>query len=238
MFIRDMDHRGKSRPRAAHQLPPGRHKLGRRFVEANQRERILDAVADVASLAGYVAMSVEEIIGTAGVSRRTFYDAFSSKEDAFLAALDRVVEDLLGRVQATYDANHTFAGGVRDSLAAFLEFVTEQPHYADMLMIESLAAGPAAIERRNHTLRTFAEMLRRGADQLDVGRRPPDLTAETIIGGIYEVVYSRSIAGETQELPGLLADLAYSMMQPYIGDEEARLEASKPPANWALNGAR
>lgn len=232
-----MEQRSQARPRAPHQLPPGRHKLGRRFVEANQRERILDAVADVSSLAGYVAMSVEEIIVTAGVSRRTFYDAFSSKEDVFLAALDRAVENLLARVQATYDANDTFAGGVRDGLAAFLEFVTEEPGYADMLLVESLAAGPEAIARRNQTLRAFADMLRRGAEQLDEGRRPPDLTAETIIGGIYEVVYSRSIAGETQELPGLLADLAYSMMQPYVGEEEARLEAAKASAGWVLGRA-
>ena len=230
MFTGNMEDQGKARPRAPHQLPPGRHKLGREFVEANQRERILEAVADVTSLAGYVAMSVEEIIGTAGVSRRTFYDTFTSKEEAFLAALDGVVADLLSRVRATYDANDDFPGGVRDSLAAFLEFVTQESRYADMLLIESLAAGPAAIERRNTTLRTFAEMLRRGAEQIENGRRPPDLTAETIIGGIYEVVYSRVIGGEVNKLPALLPDLAYSMMQPYIGDQAARREAAKPPS--------
>ena len=69
------------RSRAPHQLPPGRHKLTRDYVQRNQRERILDAVA--AGLAGCQAMSVEEIIGTAGVSRRTFYDNFQSKEVAF-----------------------------------------------------------------------------------------------------------------------------------------------------------
>ena len=224
-----MDQSRKPRPRAPHQLPPGRNRLGRTFVEANQRERILDAVADVTSLAGYVAMSVEEIIGSAGVSRRTFYDTFSSKEEAFLAALDGVVEDLVARVGAAYDANRTFPGGVRDGLAAFIDFVTEEPRYADMLLIESLAAGPAAIERRNATLKAFGEMLRRGAEQIKGGRRPPDLTAETIVGGIYEVVYSRVIEGAADELARLLPDLAYSIMQPYIGDQAAKREAAKPP---------
>jgi AcrR family transcriptional regulator len=220
--------KGRQRPRAAHQLPPGRHKLGRSFVAANQRERILDAVADVASLSGYAAMSVEDVIGTAGVSRRTFYDTFTSKEDAFLAALDEVVEDLLAQVRAAYGANETFAGGVRDCLAVFLQFSTDEPRYADLLLIESLAAGPAAIERRNTMLKTFAAMLHDSAERLTTGRRPPELTAETIVGGIYEVVYSRLIAGEAPELPGLLPDLAYSMMQPYIGHDEARREAAKP----------
>ncbi len=98
-----------------------------------------------------------------------------------------------------------------------------------MLLVESLAAGPAAIAYRTGTLQTFAGMLRTAAERLTEGHTPPELTAETVVGGIYEVVYSRLIAGEIEELPSLLADLAYSLMQPYLGDEAARREAAKPP---------
>ncbi len=219
----------KHRSRAPHQLPPGRHKLPRAYVQRNQRERILDAVADVTSLAGYQAMSVEEIIGTAGVSRRTFYDNFKSKEAAFLAALDEIGEHLVERVRSAYEANRTFAGGVRDCLGAFLQFLAEEPRYADMLIVEVLAAGPAAIERRNTVMHEFSELVRRGAEEVPIDRRPPALTAETIIGGIYEVVYSRVLSGQTAELPALLPDLAYSLMQPYLGDEVARRESAQPP---------
>lgn len=224
-----MNEKGKQRPRAPHQLPPGRHPLGRDFVEANQRQRVFDAIVDITSLAGYAAMSVEDIIGTAGISRRTFYDTFSSKEEAFLAALDGVIEQLLERVKDAAEAGEDFAGSVRDGLAAFLHFVTDEPRYADMLLIESLAAGPGAIERRNATIKTFAEMLRKGAERYLTGHTPPELTAETIVGGLYEVAYSRAIAGEARRLQSLQGDLAYSLMQPYIGHEAARREAAKPP---------
>jgi AcrR family transcriptional regulator len=220
----------KRRSRAPHQLPPGRHKLTRAYVKRNQRERILDAVADVISLAGYQAMSVEEIIGTAGVSRRTFYDNFKSKDAAFLAALDEIGEQLVERVRSAYEANRTFAGGVRDCLGAFLQFLADEPRYADMLIVEVLAAGPAAIERRNTVMHEFSELVRRGAEEVPIEHRPPDLTAETIIGGIYEVVYSRVLSGQTHELPALLPDLAYSLMQPYLGDEVARRESAQPPS--------
>lgn len=219
----------RPRRRAPHQLPPGRHKLSRADVEANQRQRIFDAIADVTSLAGYAAMSVEEIIGTAGVSRRSFYDHFKSKDEAFLQALDRVGEELVERVRAASEANDTFAGGVRDCLATFLQFLADEPRYADMLIVEVLAAGPAAIERRNKVMRDFAELVRRGAKAVPKARRPPDITAETIVGGIYEVVYSRVLSGQASELPLLHRDLAYSLMQPYLGDEVARREASRPP---------
>lgn len=225
----------KPRTRAPHQLPPGRHKLSRADVEANQQQRIFDAIADVTSLAGYAAMSVEEIIGTAGVSRRTFYDHFKSKDEAYLEALDRVGEELVERVRAGAAGNSTFAGGVRDCLGAFLQFLADEPRYADMLIVEVLAAGPAAIERRNKVMQDFAELVRRGARTVPMAQRPPEITAETIVGGIYEVVYSRVLSGQTSELPLLLPDLAYSLMQPYLGDEVARREASLPPT--AASGA-
>jgi AcrR family transcriptional regulator len=224
----------RPRARAPHQLPPGRHKLSRDYVEANQRERILDAVADVASLAGYAAMSVEEIIGTAGVSRRTFYDTFNSKEDAFLAALDAVGAQLRARVEQAYRSSTDFATAVRACLAAFLEMLSADPRHADLLIVEVLAAGPAALERRNAMMARFAEMLRTGAARLPADRRPPALTAETIVGGIYEVVYARLLQGQAAELPALAPDLAYSILQPYVGHEAARRAAAVAPPDQPL----
>jgi AcrR family transcriptional regulator len=219
----------KRQRRQAHQLPPGRHGLPRAFIVSNQRERILDAVADVSSLAGYSAMSVEDIIVTAGVSRRTFYDHFSDKEEAFLAAYDAVVAQLAQRVQEAFSSNTTFPGRVRDCLAAFLGFVASEPRFADMCVVEVLAAGPRAIERRNAAMSMFARGVTAAAQADGGGLQPPEIIAETIVGGIYEVVYSRVIQGQTSQLLGLLPDLAYSMMLPFIGPAAAQREAAKPP---------
>jgi AcrR family transcriptional regulator len=210
--------------RLPHQLPPGRHGLSRDFVETNQRERMLDAVADVVSFQGYAAMSVEEIVSAAGVSRRTFYDHFSGKEDAFLQAFDQVVGELLRRVNAAYDASAAFGEAAVACLREFLEFAAAEPRFADMCIVEVLAAGPAAIERRNAALNELAELLERGANTVPDRISAPGLTAETVIGGIYEVVYSRVLQGQAGDLPALLPDLAYSMMLPYLGHERAERE--------------
>lgn len=221
--------RAKTRAREPHQLPPGRHGLPRSFIVSNQRERILDAVADVSTLAGYAGMSVEDVVVTAGVSRRTFYDHFKDKEDAFLAAYDAVVAQLMARVQEAFEANETFSGRVRDCLAAFLGFCASEPRFADMCIVEVLGAGPRALVRRNEVMQLFAGMVRAATDTLPVGtQRPPDLTSETIVGGIYEVVYSRILQGRTGELLELVPDLAYSLMLPYLGHAEARRQADLP----------
>jgi AcrR family transcriptional regulator len=190
---------------------------------------MLDAIVDVSGLAGYSAMSIEEIIGTAGVSRRTFYDHFRGKEEAFLAAMEMVTDELVTRIRLAYEAAEGFPAAIRDCLATFLQFFADEPRYADFLIVEVLAAGPEAISRRNQVMDDFAALVRRGAQSMPTARRPPDLAAETIIGGIYEVVFSRVLQGQTGELPKLVPDLSYSLMQPYLGDDIARRESAEPP---------
>jgi AcrR family transcriptional regulator len=219
--------RPDGRRRSPHQLPPGRHGLSRSYVASNQRERILTAVIDAVSFKGYAAMSVDDVITAAGVSRRTFYDTFEDKEDAFLAAFDRVGAELLRRIGDAYDASKSFPEGVTACLRTFLEFVAAEPRYAELCIVEVLAAGPTAIERRNEVMRTLAELVVSGARRARPGPLPPRITAETVIGGIYEVVYSRVLEGEASELPSLLPDLAYSVMLPYLGHEAAAREVGE-----------
>lgn len=213
--------RSRTQGREPYQLPPGRHGLPRAFVVQNQRERIVAAVADVTSVAGYAEMSVEDVLVTAGISRRTFYEHFSNKQDAFLAAYDEVTERLLTGVRAAYEPETTFAGRLRAGLAAFLEFMSREPAFARMCIVEVLAAGPEAIQRRNAATAAFAQMIDESAKELGTPIQPHPLTAETIVGGIYEVVYARVVRGEIRELPALLPDLLYSALLPYTGQRLA-----------------
>ncbi len=157
----------EKRAREPYQLPAGRHGLPRQFVVTNQRQRILAAVADVCSAEGYVSMSVEDIVVTSGVSRRTFYDNYRGKEDAFLAAYDEVSAQLLARVQEAYDAADGLVDRARECLRALLNFIASEPTFADMCIVEVLAAGPQAIARRNTIMSAMAALIdqacRRGA---------------------------------------------------------------------------
>jgi AcrR family transcriptional regulator len=195
-------------------------------VVENQRERILAAVGDVVSVAGYREMSVEDVIVTAGVSRRTFYEHFKNKEDAFLAAYDAVLLQLLSAVQGAIEAERSFTDRMRAGLSAFLDFLAREPGFARMCIVEALAAGPEAIARRNGAMAAFATMISDNARQIGTPLEPPPLTAETIVGGIYEVVYTRIVRGDIRQLPDLLPDLLYPALLPYEG-KEAALSAYK-----------
>lgn len=216
-----------SRSRQPHQLPPGRHGLGREVVATNQRDRILAAVAEVVSMAGYAQTTVEEIVVTAGVSRRTFYDNFRNREHAFLAAYDATTERLEALLQKAFSEHSGFPARARACLATLLGFVAAEPALADMCIVEVMAAGPEALARRNRAARAFTALIERAATESRGTAQPTALTAETIVGGVYEVIYSRVLEGRGDELPALLPDLTYTVLLPYLGREAATKERRK-----------
>ncbi len=218
-----MEHRTPHN-RAPHQLPAGRHGLPRAFVVSNQRERILDAVLQAASRSGYATMRIEDVIAIAGVSRRTFYDHFANKEEAFLAAYNLVLDQLLTGVTAAFAAGENWPARVRRGLAAFLNLLASEPVLAQVCVVEALAAGPRALARRTEAMEAFQALLQPPAgDELAVASAPP-VAIEAIVGGIYEVIYSRVTSQRTHELPSLLPSLLHSALLPFVGTEVAEAE--------------
>jgi AcrR family transcriptional regulator len=212
-------------PQDPNQLPSGRHGLTRDEVVSHQRARVVEAVADVVSVAGYAATTVEDIIVTARVSRRTFYDLHSNKQDAFLMAYDAISARLLTALGEVLEQEPAFTDRIRDLIATFLQFFHDHPPYADVLLMEVMAAGPEAVERRNWTLDALAALVLRAVDEGQPKRgRPPELVAEGIVGGMYEIVYARVLQGRTARLLDLLPDLTFSALLPYVGQDAAVAE--------------
>jgi AcrR family transcriptional regulator len=211
--------------RAPHQLPSGRHGLLPSFVAANQRERILSAVAQAAAELGYVDMSVEAITARAGVSRRTFYEHFKNKEDAFLATYDALLRQLVMHTQRAYLKEATVMARLRAGITAYLQFLANEPEFARTCIVEVLAVGPRALARRNEAMRLFTEIIEDNIRELMPDFPRAAITAETIVGGIHEVVFNRILANRTDELPGLADDLLTTIL---MLDRDAYLPEMTP----------
>src|SRR3954464_7556371 len=141
-------------------LPRGPHRLGREVVEASQRGRLLDAMAQVVAGKGYGATSVADVIATAGVSRKTFYEHFRDKLDCFLAAYDLGVEVLLATVRAAGAGENDPLAVTRARTRAYLRTLSKEPASARTFLVDVAAAGPEALERRRAVHRQFAGLAR------------------------------------------------------------------------------
>ncbi len=80
------------------QTGTARRRLTRVESQRRTREHLLTAAADVFSRRGFHAASVEEVAEAAGYSKGAVYSNFASKDDLFLALLDRHLAQELAAV--------------------------------------------------------------------------------------------------------------------------------------------
>jgi AcrR family transcriptional regulator len=211
-------------------MPPGRHPLPREFITRHQRARIIAALAEETAEKGYRAVTVADIVSRAGIARNTFYENFSSKEDCFLAASEFAAKEALRRVVDAATQVDAWPARVNFGLAAFLHYVATEPALARACIVEALSAGPASVERYERSIQAFAPLFRMGRKVAAKGEDLPGTLEETIVGGIFWIVYQRIVMGEVEEIEQLLPVLVEFSLTPYVGAEAAkRIAAETPP---------
>jgi AcrR family transcriptional regulator len=204
-------------------FPSGVRKLPPDLVRAIQRERLIVAMLNAAAELGYLETNVQDVIDRAGVSRPTFYEHFSNKEDCFLAAFDTSAE----RLRKVVDVAARRGGGVwrdrvRFGLQALLRFAGNEPDTARTMVVEARAASAAAVRRRVELMDDFARCLQAEAEELlPDGSRQSETTASGIVGGVESLLYSRLCRQEYDQLEALLPSLMYFVVLPYEGHQAA-----------------
>ncbi len=211
-------------------LPRGEHGTSRSFVVHSQRERILDAVTNLTARGGYSALTVEGIATEASVSLQAFYQHFHDKEDAFLVAYDIGHDKALALVEQAYRSEPDWRYGVRAGIAALFRFLAAEPAYAQMALVDVLAATERSTERAFRGAASYAQMLLPGFERTPNRERPPDIAVQAITGGLFELALHHAMQRRMHELPAMLPRATYFALAPFIGAREASEVATAPAA--------
>lgn len=141
--------------------------------ERKKRERgqaLRQAALDLALENGYANVTVEDICERCGVSRRTFFNYFSSKEEALLGRADTVFDDEDQPDIAAFEAGgpdgrllsdlqHLLASVVRTRLNK-----REEMHQYHLLMKQDPSLMQVQMSRMGNNERLFREMIQRRLD--------------------------------------------------------------------------
>jgi AcrR family transcriptional regulator len=189
----------------------------------SQRGRILDGMARAVAENGYAATAVADVLDQCRMSRRTFYRHFPNKEECFLAAYDFAARHVGDRVARTFlSSGPDWRTQIRRAFQAFMAFVVAEPHFARLCLVEVLAAGPRALERRDAAVARFTLFLEQAAATAPGPHLVPPAVPEAIVGGVQTVITSRLLHGRAFELPDLVDDLMFWGMVPFVGHAAAR----------------
>jgi AcrR family transcriptional regulator len=221
---------------------------GHTQVAELQRARMLTAMVQEVAERGAANVSVGHVVGRSGVSRRTFYEIFEDREDCFLGAFDEALQHASAVVVPAYGTGGAWLARVRAGLAALLGFLDSDRAAARLLIVESLAAGPKALQRRRQVIAGLVSVVEQGRTEGKANLDPPALTAEAIVGGLLSVIHAR-LAGSDSETStstrgdatgGSLLELAGPLMGmivlPYMGPVAARKEIERPAPQPTATG--
>jgi AcrR family transcriptional regulator len=206
-------------------FPSGVRRLPADLIRAVQRERLIVAMLKAASELGYRQLNVQDVIDRAGVSRPTFYEHFSNKEDCFLAAFDTTAQRLRRKVDEAALAGESWRERLRLGMAAVIDFVGNDPDTARAVVVEARAASAEAVMRRVELLDDFSQCLDSQARELlPAEARFSEITASGVVGGIESLLYSRLCKREFDQLEDMLPSMMYFAVLPYEGHAAASEE--------------
>jgi len=194
--------RYRDRPRPQ-QLPGGPHGLSRAEVVASQRNRLLQAMVELVGERGYAETSVRDVTDRAGVSRKTFYELFPTRNDCLYAVYDEAAQCLRGVVQHAYENGVTAQERIDAAVNVMLEWVGDEPDLARVCMLEVPTSGIAGQRRLTATLSWLSSVMADVLGDLDV----PEVLPELLIGGVHQMIVHR-LVNDADDMPALGTDLS------------------------------
>jgi len=157
-----------------------------------QRRDLLKAAVRQAGRKGYEGTRVADIVAEAGLSKSTFYEHFSSKEDCFVELHRRTSAQMLRSAVET--AEECTKLGPQACLAAVIRslvgYADRNPRLAEVLRAELGAAQPAVREHREDNFKRlihfFVALAHRLGSNLEAEEL--ELTATIMVRGVTEVL--------------------------------------------------
>lgn len=181
----------RKREHAEDETVPKRRGRPRQVPIEEQRERILAAATEVFAREGFDGATSERIAEVSGVGRPSVYQMFGSKNDVFLATVDRALTRMFDRTRGSLASTAHLRGRKQAvaNVAVYFEMVTEEPDTFRMLLLadrsgdaETRDAARAIRRRLQDALANYIRSTWEGFRDLEP--RDADLGASLIVAAV------------------------------------------------------
>lgn len=206
--------------RAPEPLRPGRRSQPEGEVNRNRRERILHATVSVAAAQGYLTMTVDDIVAEAQIARRVFYQHFSDKDDAYVAATDFFSQPLLATAAKAFFSVGTWPERIWRASSAMLEFLSAYPAVAHIMLVDSYAASEAVRRSVRATLRALGLFLEEGYHDPEA-ERLSRITTELVLAAMSDFLNQKIRLDDVRDLQCHVPILAAILLAPFTGPAAA-----------------
>jgi AcrR family transcriptional regulator len=172
------------------------------------RHRLLEGMAHAVAAKGYAEVTIADIVREAAVSRRTFYEHFSTKGECLIALYEAASHNALKVLKEAIDPAHDWHEQIEKALTAYLGCMTQNPVLMRTLFIEILGLGAEGLEARRRVNQEIADFMLGVVNSGPAGKgRPEPMSrqmAMAVVGGINELVLEHIEQGRVARLVDLV----------------------------------
>jgi AcrR family transcriptional regulator len=173
-------------------------------TEVGHHSRLLEGMAYAVAAKGYADTTIADIVAAASVSRRTFYEHFTTKAECLVALYEAASRNALKVLRDAIDPSHGWEEQVERALGAYLGCMATNPVLMRTLFIEILGLGAEGLAARRRVNQEIADYMLGVVNAGRAEKLSPPL-AMAIVGGIHELVLQAIEDGRVTELPELTA---------------------------------
>src|SRR5437868_14445100 len=105
-------------------------------LRASRTQQILDAAARLFAKHGYADADTQLLADELGVGKGTLYRYFPSKQELFLAAVDRAMHHLRRQIDASIEGIDDPLDRIAEAVRSYLAFFADHPEYVELLIQE------------------------------------------------------------------------------------------------------
>ena len=171
---------------------------------------MLEAALEIWGRDGDAKITMTRVCAEAGLTERYFYEHFSGLDEALIAVLEGISDEIATTSLAAMQVPGEPVDRVRAAISAFVKILTNDPRKGRIAIVES-GARQALRPRRNELLLWFAQLASSEARELygEHALTGPkgELSGLLFVGGLFELVRAW-LGGEVVASPEDLVESA------------------------------
>jgi AcrR family transcriptional regulator len=206
-------------PDGSRRLRPGPKREPRAFVEHHQQDRILDGVATVVARDGFDGLTTRALSTAGEISSKAFYQHFSSLDEAFAATMLTGGRGALAAALPASMAPEDWRDGIAAGLQALLAFLSEEPAFAKVALVDALSLGTAGVAFQREAIDVLAAIIDSGYERAEATVAPA--VSSAVAAGAWELCADRVRRDPAADLLALAPVLAVLALTPAIGITDA-----------------
>jgi AcrR family transcriptional regulator len=191
-------------------------------MDEDQKMILLTAMLMELGEKGYGDASLAGAAQAAGIRQDAVEAEFGDKDDCLFAAYDLLCEEVMARTSAvSCSPEASWPERIRSGLSVLLREIAAYPMLAQVATRSFPAIRPAAYERYVELVGRFMPYFEEGRDYSGLGEKLPDEVELLAVGAAEALIFSEVDAGRANRLPGMMPEILFSVLVPFIGPDRA-----------------